>query len=193
MSSIQIQQSPWNTRESQSQEKNGVRGGRRRFVSPLWTERRKTARCKDSRCSSWPRPGPWAAASAPSRPPSTGSSGGAETVGSEGQTTGSSPPPSLPASSRHLDRHDLVAGLVHHLVDGAVRSSADLSQILQILGCEVPVLLRGDLQLPGRLDAVSPEPLSDGNSTTSNVCLPVDRYDFTWTRETDPGESRTII
>lgn len=48
----------------------------------------------------------------------------------------------------YLDRHDLVTRLVHHLIDGAVSPAADLAQIFEILGCEVPVLLRGDLQLP---------------------------------------------
>lgn len=86
-------------------------------------------------------------------------------VGSEGQITGSSLPPRH--QSRHLDRHDLVTRLVHHLVDGAVSPSADLPQVFEILGCEVPVLLRGDLQLPGRLDAVSPQPLSDRK--TANI------------------------
>lgn len=62
-------------------------------------------------------------------------------------------------SPTHLDRHDLVAGLVHHLVDGAVGPAADLAQVFQVLGGEVPVLLR-DLQLSRRLDAVRPEPLS---------------------------------
>lgn len=47
----------------------------------------------------------------------------------------------------HLDRHDLVTRLVNHLVDGAVSPAADLAQIFEILGREVPVLLRGDLQL----------------------------------------------
>ena len=47
----------------------------------------------------------------------------------------------------HLHRHDLVARLVHHLVDGAVGPAADLAQVFEILGREVPVLLRGDLQL----------------------------------------------
>lgn len=60
----------------------------------------------------------------------------------------------------HLHRHDLVAGLVHHLVDGAVRPAADLAQVLQVLGGEVPVLLR-DLQLPRRLDAVRSQPLAN--------------------------------
>ena len=48
----------------------------------------------------------------------------------------------------HLDSHDLVAGLVDHLVDRAVRPPADLPQVLEVLGREVTVLLRGDLQLP---------------------------------------------
>lgn len=60
----------------------------------------------------------------------------------------------------HLHRHDLVAGLVHHLVDGAVGPAADLAQVLEVLGREVPVLLRRDLQLSRRLDAVRPQPLS---------------------------------
>lgn len=66
----------------------------------------------------------------------------------------------------HLHRHDLVAGLVHHLVDGAVRPAADLAQVFQVLGGEVPVLLR-DLQLPRRLDAVRSQPLANrkGNKT----------------------------
>lgn len=49
---------------------------------------------------------------------------------------------------------------MHHLVDRAIRSSSDLSEIFQILCGEVPVLLRRDLQLPGRLDAVRPQPFS---------------------------------
>lgn len=43
-----------------------------------------------------------------------------------------------------------------HVVDGAVRPAADLSEVPQILRGEVAVLLGGDLQLPGRLDAVRP-------------------------------------
>lgn len=61
----------------------------------------------------------------------------------------------------HFDGHDLVAGFVHHFVDGAVRASADLAQVFEILGGEVPVLLRGDLQFSRGLDAVRPQPLSD--------------------------------
>lgn len=60
----------------------------------------------------------------------------------------------------HLNRHDLVTGLVHHLVDGAVRPAADLAQIFEVLGGEVPVLLR-DLQLARRLDAVRSQPFSN--------------------------------
>lgn len=62
-------------------------------------------------------------------------------------------------SPTHLDSHNLVTGLVHHLVDGAVGPAADLAQVFQVLGGEVPVLLR-DLQLSRRLDAVRPQPLS---------------------------------
>lgn len=53
---------------------------------------------------------------------------------------------------------------MHHLVDGAVGPAADLAQVLQVLGREVPVLLR-DLQLPRRLDAVRPQTLSGEQSS----------------------------
>lgn len=46
---------------------------------------------------------------------------------------------------QYLYGHDLVAGYVDHLVDGAVGTSADLTQVLQVLSSEVPVLLWGDL------------------------------------------------
>lgn len=59
-----------------------------------------------------------------------------------------------------LHCHDLVAGLVHHLVDGAVGPAADLAQVFEVLGGEVPVLLGRDLQLPGRLDAVRSQSFS---------------------------------
>lgn len=64
------------------------------------------------------------------------------------------PPPN------HLNRHNLVTGLVHHLVDGAIRPAADLAQIFEVLGGEVPVLLQ-DLQLSRRLDAVRSQPFSN--------------------------------
>lgn len=61
----------------------------------------------------------------------------------------------------HLDSHDLSAGFVHHLVDGSVRSSPDLPQVLEVLGREVTMLLWRNLQLPWGLDAVRPQPLSE--------------------------------
>ncbi len=47
---------------------------RREADRPLWKEPRRTGRCRDSRCSSWPHPDPSAAASVLARLPSTGSS-----------------------------------------------------------------------------------------------------------------------
>lgn len=71
-------------------------------------------------------------------------------------------------SAGHLDSHDLASGLVDHLVDGAVRPAADLSEVPQIFGSEVTVLLRRDLQLPRRLDAVRPQTLSGGVDVGEN-------------------------
>lgn len=65
-------------------------------------------------------------------------------------------------SAGHLDSHDLARGLVHHLVDGAIRPAANLPEVSQILCREVTMLLRRDLQLPRRLDTVRPQTLSGG-------------------------------
>lgn len=56
----------------------------------------------------------------------------------------------------YLDSHDLACGFVDHLVDGAIRPTADLTKVSQILCSEVTVLLRGDLQLPRWLNTVCP-------------------------------------
>lgn len=61
---------------------------------------------------------------------------------------------------------------MHHLVDGAVGPAADLAQVLQVLGGEVPVLLR-DLQLPRRLDAVRPQPLAGAATTKQRTKLSI--------------------
>ncbi len=61
----------------------------------------------------------------------------------------------------HLDSHDLSTGFVHHIVDGSVRSSPDLPQVLEVLGREITMLLWRNLQLPWGLDAMCPQPLSE--------------------------------
>lgn len=60
----------------------------------------------------------------------------------------------------YLNSHDLTTGLMNHFIDRAVGPSADLTQVLQVLGSEVPVLLGGNLQLPTRLDTVITQSLS---------------------------------
>lgn len=138
-----------------------------KLISPLWTELHKTARCKDNRYFSWPHPSPSAAASAPFHLPWTEFSK-KEKMSRENillciqQTLVDLYSVPVKTVNDHLDRHDLVTWLVHHLVDRPVGPSADLTQIFQIFGCEVPVLLWGDLQLPWWLNAVRSQPLSKG-------------------------------
>lgn len=73
----------------------------------------------------------------------------------------------------YLNSHDLTTGLMNHFIDRAVGPSADLTQVLQVLGSEVPVLLGGNLQLPTRLDTVITQPLSvpeQSVCTSQNKC-----------------------
>lgn len=135
------------------------------LISPLWTEHHKTARCKDSHYFSWPRPSPSAAASVPSHQLLIEFSAKQTQHTLRSETCSEHEVFNLHQHEQvnHLHRHDLVTRLVHHLIDGAVSPSADLAQIFEILGREVPVLLRGDLQLSWWLDTVCSQPLSAKN------------------------------
>lgn len=64
-------------------------------------------------------------------------------------------------SPNHLHSHNLASGLVNHVVDGAIRPTANLPEISQIFCSEVTVLLWRDLQLPRGLNAVCPQTLSE--------------------------------
>lgn len=142
-------------------------------MSPLWTEHHKTARCKDSHYFSWLRPSPSAAASVPSRQLLIEFSVKQTQRTLQSETCGGHEVFNLHLHKQvdHLHRHDLVTRLVHHLIDGAVSPSADLAQIFEILGREVPVLLRGDLQLSWRLNTVCSQPLSAKNHKCVYVCV----------------------
>lgn len=182
---MQIQQSPWNKNTNQNvitqdtfikNLKNDILPCCPRFVIPLWRAPRRTEQYTDSRYSSSPRRDPSTVAFAPFHPQWNESSEGKKIAQTHIAFSnvnlfydaghifeiGLSQEEYLTISGSHLDCHNLASGFVDHLIDGAVRPAADLPEVSQVLSREVAVLLRRNLQLPWRFNAVRPQPLSMG-------------------------------